>query len=266
MLILVILFDVSAGAPGVGFWGGHGWNLSRLEGEGPVHIFVGFDKAGSSSMQNVLHASLRRKFHSPKPDFQFDAALRPILKDDVVYVSAMYNGADLVCDKLNRRPCDYFTLLRDPLDRLVSAYNYFCRDCEEEGRQCGGVEAPNYLTCPNMTLAAYASYFGNVYTRAFSSVSKPVRPPDPEFWDIGPTHLDKARDFLTSRVLAIFMDDTDLHHLSTLLRADIRNLPKSNPHAHKLHFDPDQLKTIERTYLRYDKLLYDWARVVRYTP
>lgn len=36
------------------------------------------------------------------------------------------------------RPCAMFTLLRNPLARLLSGYSYFCKACQEHGRQCPG--------------------------------------------------------------------------------------------------------------------------------
>ena len=41
------------------------------------------------------------------------------------------------CERNWFRPCRQFTLLRHPISRLLSAYSYFCRSCEEGGRQCG---------------------------------------------------------------------------------------------------------------------------------
>jgi hypothetical protein len=70
------------------------------------------------------------------------------------------------------RPCEYFTLLRDPVDRLYADYASNCRACKEAGR-CSGNDRVRSgfgrLMCPDMTIEEYARYFGNVYTRAFAA-------------------------------------------------------------------------------------------------
>ena len=38
--------------------------------------------------------------------------------------------------------CAYFTLLREPVATAVSAYNYFCRGCAENGRHCAAAVRP----------------------------------------------------------------------------------------------------------------------------
>ena len=78
------------------------------------------------------------------------------------------------------RPCALFTLLRNPLARLLSGYHYFCQDCQEDGRQCPGYvgykgvdregrDTPNNLSqaatlvsgmakpCPSHALPFYAN-------------------------------------------------------------------------------------------------------------
>ena len=71
------------------------------------------------------------------------------------------------------RPCHYFTILREPVARLVSAYNYFCLSCSEDGKFCHALprntSAPHFnAVCPNMPFLEFASIFANMYTWHFS--------------------------------------------------------------------------------------------------
>ena len=50
------------------------------------------------------------------------------------------------------RPCRYFTMLRHPIDRLLSVHAFHCVSCGGAGRQCGEDADPR-LACPNMSLA-----------------------------------------------------------------------------------------------------------------
>lgn len=54
-----------------------------------------------------------------------------------------------------RRPCRYVTVLREPLGRLLSAFNYFCASCMDGNFLCHEHGYPGF-TCPNMTLRAFA--------------------------------------------------------------------------------------------------------------
>lgn len=68
------------------------------------------------------------------------------------------------CEEGHGRVCEYVVVLRDPIERLVSAYNYFCLGCFE-GRQCaGGNEASvEPYDCPGGSLVEYARRVGPYY-------------------------------------------------------------------------------------------------------
>ena len=65
----------------------------------------------------------------------------------------------------------YVTILRHPIERVLSSYRYFCKSCAEEGRFCGDEttalrsEMPN---CPNASVVEWAQFEGNVYVADFS--------------------------------------------------------------------------------------------------
>jgi hypothetical protein len=67
--------------------------------------------------------------------------------------------------------CTYFTIVRDPIARMVSGYRYFCQGCAEACRYCGHpafAHTPFGRRCPNVLLLEYASLIGNLYTNHFS--------------------------------------------------------------------------------------------------
>ena len=74
--------------------------------------------------------------------------------------------------------CRVFTVLRHPVARLLSAYDYFCKGCAERGRHCAGSTwraEETGLTCPNMTLRDYVEHFGNAYAGYFGVVGHRVQ-------------------------------------------------------------------------------------------
>jgi len=161
--------------------------------DGPIFAFVAFDKVGSTSLRQILRTREKLHNHSGVLDDHAawdtdreDGIAHPIC-DPIVdqfkggcqdvdnYASVNIGAHDVrgfhFCER-QRRPCRYFTLLRHPIERLRSAHSYFCEGCKEGGRQCvGGRDVQQWggaLTCPNMSLAAYARAIGPVYTRTFA--------------------------------------------------------------------------------------------------
>lgn len=62
------------------------------------------------------------------------------------------------------RPCSYFTILREPMSRLMSEWRYFCLGCAEGRKFCGRDVT---TSCPNMSIAEWAARQPNQYTRHF---------------------------------------------------------------------------------------------------
>mmetsp|Transcript_43149 Transcript_43149/g.142820 ORF Transcript_43149/g.142820 Transcript_43149/m.142820 type:complete len:392 (+) Transcript_43149:127-1302(+) len=139
--------------------------------EAPIFAYAAFDKVGATTFRTILSARERLHNRSYLCDPWFArhrGGCRDVPGEAVVNV-----GADRGFDFCERqgRPCRYFTLLRHPLERIRSAHAYFCVACSEHHRQCGGHDVHQWggrLSCPNMSLAAYARTVGSVYTRAFA--------------------------------------------------------------------------------------------------
>jgi hypothetical protein len=109
-------------------------------------------------------------------------ALRP--PPEAQFCEGEHQGSNL----RSHRQCEYFTLLRHPIDRLYDSYNHECVACKEDGRHCAAEqeERPGLgaLTCPDMTLEAYARYVGNVYTRALAAKAPPLGSDEPARLDV----------------------------------------------------------------------------------
>ena len=162
-----------------------------------------------------------------------------------------------VADFCSRRKCFHFTLLRGPTQRLYSAYNYFCRQCAEAGRQCGRFQDPAHITCPNMSLGSYSKYFGNMYVDAFKGNA-----PSGSL-----AALVEAYTWLQTNALVLF-SETDLHGSETAERlwtwmdacaktsnkAKLRISTKYNATNH------DHIANETEDYLFLDKLLYKELR------
>jgi hypothetical protein len=185
----------------------HGDLHSPSNRAGPLYAFMGFEGAGDTLMHKVLarrqdqfspgciwpylevpgrrHARRLDSFEHGKPicDIHERGAQTCYQKTcdfSAVSVDAMMDASqtrfceDTQVAGLAPRPCEYFTLLRDPVDRLYADYASNCRACKKTGR-CSGNGNDRVrsgfgpLTCPDMTIEEYARYFGNVYTRAFAA-------------------------------------------------------------------------------------------------
>jgi len=69
--------------------------------------------------------------------------------------------------------CQYLTSLREPGNRTVSEYNYFCRSCAEGGTLCNSVTG-----CPHTGFMQWARGHADQFTQHFSP---PLWPPTPQW-------------------------------------------------------------------------------------
>ena len=98
-----------------------------------IHIF----KAGGSTVKNVLTLSalLAGWFTSIAPsDIGWPSFVAE--PEETRSIPRYISGAHgLGHCELTARPCMYFTVLRDPIDRLVSEYDYFCIKGREQRKE-----------------------------------------------------------------------------------------------------------------------------------
>ena len=143
-------------------------------GGGPLFVALQLDKSGSNTIYHAFSARAQAQGwpatsmccegelkHDPVCSVQkleSDGADCRFQPDGAVVLDSKFGFCEEVVNK--SRPCKYIVLMRDPLDRLISAYNFFCVACHERGRQCG----PGF-GCPHLSLVEYAQKTGPYYMR-----------------------------------------------------------------------------------------------------
>ena len=159
-----------------------------------VIAYVPFGKTGSSTMRQMVSAA------GPFCDGLGAGVDAPKRCPDGGTVQTLYG----YCEALQAtQGCNYLTMLRDPVAQKVSAWNYFCRSCQEHGRGCynvpaqlrgSGTQKPAWLqaaikhnaelpkdkdgipvgilqqVCPYYSLVEYVRDMGNEYTRMFGTM------------------------------------------------------------------------------------------------
>jgi len=121
-------------------------------------VFIHQDKCASSTMREYLShldsvcyiKKTMRCENSPK---------------HTVIVGADFGFCEFASQK---RSCRYFTTMRDPLDRIISSYNYFCLDCRENGKFCAKERDNLGWGCPrNFSFTEWVDKFPNQFVRRF---------------------------------------------------------------------------------------------------
>ena len=132
----------------------------------PLAIFVHEGKTGSSTMRTVLR-ELQRKNETDRwlcdfgsTNWTVSDVLAACNKADI-----MIGGTHGLCTHF-QRPCFYFTLMREPVARLISAYNYFCLTCSDNGNYCRPDLTAGLFrgACPRMQFLEWATIHANQYT------------------------------------------------------------------------------------------------------
>ena len=151
--------------------------------------WISFAKVGSTTLRyHLRERALSRGWPSwPKPQCICEENFRHNVLPNRLRCQALPDGYVLAtpaygyCEKLRRRPCHYVTLLREPIARMHSAFNYYCRSCAEGAcereRTALSLAAGNRSAarndaaansssrrCPHLSLVEYAAREGNRYT------------------------------------------------------------------------------------------------------
>jgi len=266
--------------------------------QGPIFAFIMFPRVGSRTLYKALGKRAQRHgWHAERAETDlvrgFDAENPlchwPKMRDDPqsqnlecsrqpdgAVVTANYPG---FCEALGgARPCHSFTLLREPIARMVSDYTHFCLNCASsamcempENERRYAREHPNAQLppmCPNMSLLEYAFRHANPYTRRFSrveghelAVGELYSPGHEHF--VKEEHYQSALETLTSKDMTVlWVEDFEqggLSRLSSLLGDNIYE------DAHEFHDESsdwslqlhaDESSKLQRI-LAYDIRLYN---------
>lgn len=158
---------------------------------GGTLVYVPFGKAGSSSMRAVLHAAAPGAFRRflymhggcvAAPQLRPDGSerRRPFALGAQVLLQGPMGACRVLWNARGapRRACAYFTLLREPVARALSAYAYFCLACAEGGRMCAREAAAGQRallggrTCPHgVSLPEFTRLFGRPYVEELSGAT-----------------------------------------------------------------------------------------------
>lgn len=234
--------------------------------DGPVYVYVPIGKTGSSSVRTVMRQ--RNRAHG----WKYDETHNPYQKKHNEPSGFMWQGKWGECNAYEgKRPCIHIVQLREPIGRMVSAYNYYCKDCEENRKYCGKMFHP--ATCPNMSIVEFTRRYGNHYTRKFRGESAPNDWLDGGdfFTTHGVTNDGFARDLteddlkiaikhITSdKVFALQLEDKNkMNKLGMLLNEtwDHKKESHENAHHHKHQPTEEERRRME-SLLTYDIRLYN---------
>lgn len=188
---------------------------------------------------------------------------------DIAQINGKY------CDAVSEtRDCRPFTLLRHPMDRLVSAYNYFCLSCAQGGKACNRETIfpenqsgnPYPYTCPDMTIVDYAKHLGSYYVSYFA---------DCRGFDCDEAHYNHALAYLNkTRPLVLFLEGLykplfgmppGVELLASFLGESDLPTPDHPTNAQAHSFEPSQEERNELVaVLALDLKLYDILMMVTY--
>jgi len=143
------------------------------------------------------------------PRCNYQPAGAVVESNDYGYCEEMNENAK---DEASKRPCRYFTIMREPMERLISEYNYYCLDCEEAELFCrhqgGGRMMPKI--CPNVSIVEWARRTSNLYTRTLS----------PERWAGFGQYREKNSQYFTEGGFMWDVTEMDFQRAVAKLKAD----------------------------------------------
>lgn len=132
-------------------------------------VYIQFSKVGSSSFRSCFYV-----WEQLKPGGKY-------FQKKVAVHQARYG----LCKESELKSCRYVVVLRDPIQRSISSWEYFCKQCEEGNRFCHNINEdimsryditlhwPNKNgtaspRCPRMDLPLWTAAWGNMYTMDLS--------------------------------------------------------------------------------------------------
>jgi len=148
-------------------------SAAAIEGsKKPLTIFIHVGKCGSTTVRDLMHRlqdetaqALRWPEAAPwLCELSVNGPEHHLDKTSCPHAEVALNGDQGACDALGR-PCRYLVILREPIERLISEYQYFCKECREGAKFCG---AEANTGCPKLSFLDWAKSHANQFTHHFS--------------------------------------------------------------------------------------------------
>jgi hypothetical protein len=145
-------------------------------------IFVVVGKTGSTTVHQTITKAVASSGTSYCVIDVRKHDTRPCFGSAVAFGAGFGSCAALAPGSRSR--CQYLTTLREPGNRTVSEYNYFCRGCAEGGTFCNSVTG-----CPNTSFVKWARDHAEQFTQHFSP---PLWPPTTQWVQTEDEEADQA--------------------------------------------------------------------------
>lgn len=157
------------------------------------------------------------------------------------------------------RDCLYFTMLRDPVQRVISDYFFILRKRKRFLRE---ISASGHASLEKFVEKSRVCQMGNHQTRLLASVDDRYDA-EPAGIEIGQAELARAKANLAERIGIIGLteqfDESLILYRKSFGWPDIRYVPR-NVSAHKGLDIPENTIQHIREYNRFDFELYDFAK------
>ena len=141
------------------------WSSRPTPRDGNLFVYIALEKSGSNTFTNALESRAHQHGWASHA-----VSLRghkgPFINTTLCYQEHLPEGCCVrspngtvvhdvrhgLCAYAGARTCRYLVLLREPIARAVSAYNFFCVACSQSNGHC---DPPHTPACPNISIAHY---------------------------------------------------------------------------------------------------------------
>jgi hypothetical protein len=141
---------------------------------GPLVVFIMYEKVGSNSLRHSLEQiaagrldnSRRLAYYCKIQNGEFLNSSSPLCNQHGLPTGCCAgapSGTIVIdnrygfCSHVHGRPCSYVTVLREPIARYLSAYNYMCVACADNNANCPAEPRPDSI-CPRLNVTSFIEH------------------------------------------------------------------------------------------------------------